>query len=65
MWQCGTHSCAEDCSFVGECLGYFRLMCVLYGCVNAFRHQWLEDFLHKKPKICIHRFIQQTFNDHK
>ena len=48
-------------SFVGECLGYFRCLCVVYGCVIAFIHQQVKDFVHKIPK---HKFIRQSFNYH-
>ena len=41
--------------FIGECSGYFTCLCVVHWFVNAFVHQ---------RKICIYRFIWQSFNHH-
>ena len=40
-----------------ECLRYFRCLCVVYGCLNAFIHvinRWniLCTFMHKTHKMC-------------
>ena len=52
-------------SLIGECLGCFRHLCMMYLFVNVFVHQQMEDFIHKNSKIGIYRFIQQSLDHHK
>ena len=50
---------------VGECLGYFRCLYVLYGVCGSIIYQ-VEEYYAQKPKIFIHEiFIQQSFSHHK
>ena len=50
--------------FIGGCSCYLGCLCVVYWFVNIFSHQNLNDFVVKNSKICIYRFIWQTFNHH-
>ena len=45
-------------------LWVFRCLYVVYWFVNAFVHQQVKRFMHKKSKICIYKLIWQSFNHH-
>ena len=49
---------------VCECLGYFMFLCVVHGCAYAFLNQWVEDFMHKTPKIYMHKSLWQSSYHH-
>ena len=61
LCQCGNavHICMSlSNGFIGECLGYFRCLCEVCGCINAS----LAGRLYAQKAKNRHGFILQLFN---